>query len=255
VLLHGTPRFSFHFALVQPGIAQFARVCTYDRAGDAWSQPIPDQPVAQQFVDELEEFLERISPDAPVVLAGHSIGGVLARAYFAQHPGRVSAMVLIDSAPIDGPPATDEELRAKADIERARPVRPYVKRTMTRPFTLLPPRFHAAHLWATDKWYAYAAGVDPYKALKYEADFYALARPAESPTLPVWIISRARTAQSQESWVTRQAKMAGAWANSHFLRAIGSGHDIELERPAVVIQAVRAAVGAVAKPNPKSNHR
>jgi pimeloyl-ACP methyl ester carboxylesterase len=246
VLLHGTPRFSFHFALIQPGIAKFARVCTYDRAGDAWSEAVPNQPQAQQLVDELDEVVTKLSPRKSVVLAGHSIGGVLARAYFAQHPDRVSAMVLIDSAPLDGAPATDEQLHAQADAERARAPGKRVAQKLRPPFTLLPARFHAAHLWATDKWYAYAAGVDPYVALKYEAELYALARAGQSQTLPVWIISRARTMTAEEPWITRQLKLASSWRNSRLLRAVGSGHDVQIERPTVVINAVRSAVELIA---------
>jgi pimeloyl-ACP methyl ester carboxylesterase len=149
--------------------------------------------------------------------------------------------VLIDTAPLDGTPSTDEQLRAQADIERTRPVRPPVKRTLVPPFTLLPRQFQDAHLWATDKWYAYAAAVDPYVALKYEADLYALARAGKSETLPVWLVTRARTATSKEAWVQRQARMASLWKNSHLMRAAGSGHDVQIERPAVVVEAVRQA--------------
>ena len=49
VMIHGTPRFSFHFALVQPKVAGFARVCVYDRAGDAWSEPVPGATVGAHF--------------------------------------------------------------------------------------------------------------------------------------------------------------------------------------------------------------
>src|SRR5215468_8681946 len=41
VLIAGGGDFSFDWSLVQPGIAQFARVCSYDRAGFAWSDPGP----------------------------------------------------------------------------------------------------------------------------------------------------------------------------------------------------------------------
>ncbi len=73
VLLHGAPRFSFHFALLQPKVAEFARVCVYDRAGDAWSEPIPGQPAALMFVEELDRVLRHFSPNQPVVLAGHFV--------------------------------------------------------------------------------------------------------------------------------------------------------------------------------------
>ena len=35
LLVSGIPRFSFHFALVQSDLAASARVCTYDKGGEA----------------------------------------------------------------------------------------------------------------------------------------------------------------------------------------------------------------------------
>ena len=196
LLLHGTPRFSFHFALLQPKVARFARVCVYDRAGDAWSAPIPGQPTVAIFVDELDRVIRHVSAVRPVVLAGHSVGGVLARAYFARHPERVAAMVLIDTAPLQLPSAAPP---------RRRPAAP--PPTLKTPFDKLPARFHAAHLWATAKWQAYAATVDLEQAAQYQAELYRWAALATSATLPVWFLARAATADGAERWVETQQRM------------------------------------------------
>ena len=37
ILEAGLGDFSVEWSLVQPGVARFARVCSYDRAGDGWS--------------------------------------------------------------------------------------------------------------------------------------------------------------------------------------------------------------------------
>ncbi|HET8671981.1 MAG TPA: alpha/beta hydrolase, partial [Candidatus Saccharimonadales bacterium] len=39
VLIAGARDFSFDWELVQPDIARFTKVCSYDRAGLAWSDP------------------------------------------------------------------------------------------------------------------------------------------------------------------------------------------------------------------------
>src|SRR5215471_8797458 len=41
ILIHGGGDFSFDWALVIPGAAQFTHVCAYDQAGQAWSDPGP----------------------------------------------------------------------------------------------------------------------------------------------------------------------------------------------------------------------
>ena len=254
VMIHGTPRFSFHFALVQPKVAEFARVCVYDRAGDAWSEPAPGQPSASIFIDELDRVIRHLSPHRPVVLAGHSVGGVLARAYYAQHPERVSAMVLIDTAPlqggqirVNGQPrilvdATDEELRGYAAEVAGKPRPAAPKATLAAPFNKLPAQFQAAHLWATGKWQAYAAGVDMFQALKYQSDLYKLAARATSATLPVWFLARAPNADGPDPWVETQEKMAAAWARGKMVRVAPSGHDIQLDQPGAVVAAIRDAV-------------
>ncbi len=207
LLLHGTPRFSFHFALLQPKVARFARVCVYDRAGDAWSGAIPGQPAAAIFFDELDRVIRHVSAVKPVVLAGHSVGGVLARAYFAQHPERVAAMVLIDTAPLQFPSAAPP---------RRRPAAP--PPTLNAPSDKLPVRFHAAHLWATAKWQAYAAAVDLEQAAQYQAELYRWAALATSPTLPVWFLACAATADGPEPWVETQQRMAAEWGRAKFVR-------------------------------------
>ncbi len=244
LLLHGTPRFSFHFSLVQPRVAKFARVCVYDRAGDAWSEPIPGQPTADIFVEELDRVVMNLSPRRAVVLAGHSVGGVLARAYYAQHPERVAAMVLIDTAPLSPQfvEASDEQLRDMAGkaASKARPSAP--QPSLDAPFDRLPVRFREAHLWATAKWQAYADSVDLFQALRYQADLYKQAAKGRSASLPVWFLTRAERPNGAEPWVETQRRMAAQWANGKLVRVAPSGHDIELDQPGAVADAIHEAV-------------
>src|SRR5215218_446463 len=60
---------------VQPGVAKFARVCTYDRAGTGWSEPGPQPRTSQQIVKELHTLLGNAGVTGPYVLVGHSFGG------------------------------------------------------------------------------------------------------------------------------------------------------------------------------------
>src|SRR6204780_1650066 len=50
--------FSFDWALVQPEVAKFTRVCTYDASGNAWSEPDPGPaPTCPGRVDEIHRLL------------------------------------------------------------------------------------------------------------------------------------------------------------------------------------------------------
>src|SRR4029077_5691972 len=70
---------SVEWSLVQPGVAKFARVCSYDRAGDGWSDMGPHPRTYRQIVYELHTLLTRSGEPAPFVLVGHSYGGWLIR--------------------------------------------------------------------------------------------------------------------------------------------------------------------------------
>ena len=87
--------------LVQPEVAQFARVCTYDRAGMGWSEPGAQPRTSQQIVEELHALLGNAGVEGPYVLVGHSFGGTNVQLYASQYPNEVAGMVLVDSATED----------------------------------------------------------------------------------------------------------------------------------------------------------
>jgi hypothetical protein len=99
------------------------------------------------------------------------------------------------------------------------------------------------HLWATDKWYAYAASVDPFQAMKYQADLYRLASLPDGLDIAVWFLARSRTHAEREPWVEQQHRMLEKWPYSRLFRAAGSSHDIELDRPGLIVSAIYRARG------------
>jgi pimeloyl-ACP methyl ester carboxylesterase len=68
---------------VQPAVAAFTRVCSYDRAGLGKSSPVRKAQSADQIVDDLADLLTNAHVPAPYVLAGHSIGGLYGRRFTA----------------------------------------------------------------------------------------------------------------------------------------------------------------------------
>jgi pimeloyl-ACP methyl ester carboxylesterase len=82
---------------VQPGVAKFARVCTYDRGGAGWNDPGPRPRTSQRFVGELHALLSNAGIEGSYVLVGHSLGGNNAQLYASRYPDEVAGMVLVDS--------------------------------------------------------------------------------------------------------------------------------------------------------------
>jgi pimeloyl-ACP methyl ester carboxylesterase len=98
------------WAPVQPGVAKFARVCSYDRAGAGWSDPGTQPRTSQRFVGELHALLNDAGIQDPYVLVGHSLGGNNVQIYASRYPDEVAGMVLVDPQFYNYPSYLDPEL-------------------------------------------------------------------------------------------------------------------------------------------------
>ncbi|GAA3605831.1 alpha/beta hydrolase [Nonomuraea rosea] len=81
--------------LIFDRVAAFATVIAYDRVGYGGSGEGEASPGAALL--DLEEVLGNAGAGDPLVLVGHSWGGVLSRLYAAAHAERVAAVVLVDA--------------------------------------------------------------------------------------------------------------------------------------------------------------
>ena len=98
VLDAGTPGFSAQWGWIQPAIAEFATVVSYDRPGLGWSDPHPDgTPNAPRATAErLHAALQEVGLPGPYLLVGHSYGGLTTRVFAATYPAQISGLVLVD---------------------------------------------------------------------------------------------------------------------------------------------------------------
>jgi pimeloyl-ACP methyl ester carboxylesterase len=83
---------------VQPEIAKFTQVCSYDRAGMGFSDGGPLPRDAKNVVSDLHALLHRAGIPAPYVLVGHSEAGLYEPLYADEYPREVAGMVLVDPA-------------------------------------------------------------------------------------------------------------------------------------------------------------
>ena len=97
VLESGIAASSLSWGLVQPEVAKFTRVCSYDRAGLGWSDPAPSPRTCARIAGELDRLLLNAGLPSPYVLVGHSFGGFVVRHYATLYPGKVAGMVLVDT--------------------------------------------------------------------------------------------------------------------------------------------------------------
>ncbi len=83
---------------VQPDVAKFTRVCSYDRAGMGFSDPTPKPRTSTAIAEELHTLLDRARVAPPYIVVGHSWGGLNVRMFASLYRSEVVGMVLVDSS-------------------------------------------------------------------------------------------------------------------------------------------------------------
>ena len=113
---------SLSWSLVQPPVARFGHVCSYDRAGFGWSDAGPLPRTASRIAEELRTLLDRGSVAPPFVLVGHSFGGLVMCIFARRYRRDVSGLVLVDPAhPEDWiNPAPKEQIKIDRGIRLCR---------------------------------------------------------------------------------------------------------------------------------------
>lgn len=86
------------WAVVQQRLADRGlRSLAYDRAGLGYSDPGPRPRDGRAIVADLEALLTHVGETGPLILVGHSMGGLLLRVFVGRNRERVSGVVLVDA--------------------------------------------------------------------------------------------------------------------------------------------------------------
>jgi pimeloyl-ACP methyl ester carboxylesterase len=239
ILEHGHRATYLDWFRVQPQIAEFTRVCSFDRAGYGWSDDSPRRRVPSVMAEELHSLLIAGGEKPPYVLVAHSFGGLNALMFAHKYPNEVAGLVLVDSA-------QPETLRQISGREKL------WLRTMeiTMPFGVPrwrhwcgegPPEVANQKIALTcrSRFFqtirredaAFPRSVDEMKAITSLGDL-PLVVIARDPALGKNAAAEARNYQLQRK-TTELSK------NSRFMVAEGSAHDVPLARPDVIVSAVR----------------
>jgi pimeloyl-ACP methyl ester carboxylesterase len=86
------------WAQIAAALSREATVVTYDRAPYGASSAARDARTPGEIAADLHGLLGQLGVTGPLVLVGHSAGGIYARAYAAAHLDRVAGLVLVESS-------------------------------------------------------------------------------------------------------------------------------------------------------------
>ncbi len=258
---------------VRSEVASFARAYAYDRAWLGWSDPRSSMRTTSTLVEELHALLDAAKVPAPYILAGHSFGGMLVRAYAAKYPDQVAGLVLVDPLSpgewLNIPPAKSRTLglgvklaRRGALLARIGVVRASLALLMgggrrvpkviaklssgrgesvvsrlVGEVSKMPPEtwpMVRAHWCQVKSFRGLAAYLESLPASAVQAN--ALVEPLN---LPVIVLSAASSTAEQ---LKERDALARRSPHGQHIIAAKSGHWIQLDEPELVVQAVREMV-------------
>jgi pimeloyl-ACP methyl ester carboxylesterase len=228
VLEAGFGNSSLTWDRVQPDVAKFARVCSYDRAGLGASDPAPAQRTVVSLTEDLHAFLVNAKVRGPYVLVGHSLGGLLARVYASYYPKDVVGMVLVDSTHEDEadrglsllPPETLKDMARRAkpeDMVVSNPAEKFDTCSMRALMDAL-------------NWRADIPLVVLTQGLPYRAEDYV------NPSL---------ASQYYQLHLEMQKDLVGRSSRGRQIMADRSGHFIHRDQPELVVNAIRQLIEEV----------
>lgn len=119
---------------IERALAAHTQVLSYERAGIGESSGPVDGVSAAAVTRRLEALLKAAGIRTPVILAGHSLGGLYMRYFAATRPDLVAGLVLLDATPEDLPFRRIVILRTKValwlvhGLARLRLIEPLAKR-------------------------------------------------------------------------------------------------------------------------------
>jgi pimeloyl-ACP methyl ester carboxylesterase len=228
---------------VQDKVSVFARVCTYDRAGYGWSDPVQAPRTIQERTEELHRLLKSASVPGPYILVAHSYGGFILRWFAREHRDEVAGLVLVDSAE-EGAIFRPDVLAFYSRVRMFPRVMSFAGR-----FGLPRALRYCFPSLGEQMWFVKP---DEFSATADDLASLELVKPPLSKAggfgslgdLPLIVVEHGQPfpgpfALLEKYWAEGQKRLAALSTNSLLIRANNSNHMIHLDEPGLVVDAIR----------------
>jgi pimeloyl-ACP methyl ester carboxylesterase len=238
---------------VQRATATGTTVCVYDRAGIGWSDPPPRGPLTvDAMADDLHALLKGSGVEPPYVIAGHSLGGIIARRFQVRHPDGVAGMLLVDSSHEDQAQRLGwwEGIGSHLWHAAQRQSRILGARRLAASLGRVNTVDRASLARQTVPEYAGAARAITLSSRQRrivvrETIFAAQLRGQlrHLGSLPLTVVSSAnRWWDGWPVWTQLQDELAALSTDCVYMTAVKAGHNVHLDEPGLVAQAIRELV-------------
>lgn len=236
---------------VQPELAKLSQVCSYDRAGIGYSDASPQPRTSKVMAEELHTLLHNAGIAPPYILGGHSMAGYNLRLFSTLHRSEVAGMVLVDASHPEQekrfPPAVN-------DLDKSW-VREQEFLTYSTPLGV--PRLlgfcsnDAAFRAADCNFRSYRAGLQELKSFSASAaqafttgalGDLPLVVLSHDPGIPEPDVPADLVKPLNDAWAQMQDELAHLSTRGRRIVAKNSTHYIQIQRPDLVIDAVRTVL-------------
>jgi pimeloyl-ACP methyl ester carboxylesterase len=218
-------------------------VCTYDRAGYGWSDPVRTSRTIQERAKELHTLLVNAAVPGPFIFVAHSYGGFIVRWFVREHRDQVAGLVLVDAAE-EGAIFRQDVLDFYSRVRMfpwlmAFTARFGLPRVLRRCFPGL-----REQLWFV-KLDEFAATADDLASLqRVKPPLSELGGFGTLDDLPLIVIAHGQPfpgpfALLEKYWAAGQKRLAMLSTKSELIVAQKSNHMIHLDQPDLVVHAIQ----------------
>lgn len=273
----GTP--SVEWWSIQEELSKTAQVLTYDRAGYGWSEYTPQARTSGNIALELNALLTSLGIEGPLILLGHSQGGLYLNHFARLFPEKVAAAVFLDPlSPSDNrfrkelaPP-----IYKNSGVDKSRALKIYsalgwmgLLRFLKRLLIKAPPFCYYRYMPSdriTILWQhlllpkLYSTALQEYRIARSDRQVELLAAAGQFPPVPVRVLyhspkvivdeivqfgrlRREEAEKVEELWEELVREYLILSPKSRWIEAEGSGHLIHLQSPDLVVRTVLDLIG------------
>jgi pimeloyl-ACP methyl ester carboxylesterase len=273
----GNGDFSLSWRRVQTQVAESVRICTYDRAGYAWSSTSPHPRTARQVAQELHALLIKAGETGPYILVGHSLGGLHVRMFADMYPDDVAGMVLVDAAHKDQwdrlPPEYAQftaqqttQMRVMELLARFGALRILAglggEDALPEQIQAIPADLRDTYLTMISQPDYFRTAIDEFDVIDETVE--QVRQIGDLGDLPLVVLTAAENVDAQTLermgltpediqplWTELQQELAALSTNSTQLIAQDSGHHVHLDRPDSVVAAIAQVIAKINETSPQ----